>query len=132
MAPRIASLIERAPVTTARRSTSSRPASLAAKTKVSLIGCSGFAGQVPRRRFVFMAILYTVTQSITMTFKKLFAIVCRSVLLFFGVLFGLTVHHLRADCRALLDALPKFLGRGGIAISHELSQFVELIVGKPR
>jgi hypothetical protein len=54
MAPRIASLIERAPVTTARRPTSSRSASLAAKPRVSLIGCSGFAGCGPRRRFVFM------------------------------------------------------------------------------
>jgi hypothetical protein len=55
IAPRIASLIEWAPVITARRSTSSRSASLAAKPKHSRIGWSGLAGRVPGLRFVFMA-----------------------------------------------------------------------------
>jgi hypothetical protein len=32
----------------------------------------------------------------------------------------------------LLDALPKFLGRGGIATPHDLSEFFKFIGGKPR
>ena len=55
IASRIASLIERAPVTIARRSTRSRSASLAAKPKVSVIEFAGFAGLVPGLRFVFMS-----------------------------------------------------------------------------